>query len=63
MCYSILKQANFVPEEVELLREVEMLRNQRQATADEDERSRLTKAINEKVLIFRTSLERRRRTT
>lgn len=63
MCYSILKQANFVPEEVELLREVETLRTQRQATADEDERLRLNKAINERMLIFRTSLERRRRST
>lgn len=63
MCYSILRQANFVPEEVELLREVEALRNRRQAAADENERSRLNKAINEKMLIFRTSLERHRRAT
>lgn len=63
MCYSILKQANFVPAEVELLREVERLRNQYQATADDDARSLLHKAINEKLLIFRTSLERCRRAT
>jgi hypothetical protein len=60
MCYSILKQGNFVPEEVELLREIEALRNQRKVSADEDERSQLSKAINEKMLIFRTALERRR---
>jgi hypothetical protein len=60
MCYSILKQGNFVPEEVELLRELEALRERRKATTDEDERALLSKAINEKTLIFRTALERRR---
>jgi len=60
MCYSILKQGNFVPEEVALLREIEELKDQRKVSADEDERALLTKAINEKTLIFRTALERRR---
>ena len=59
MCYSILKQGNFVPEEVALLREIEELKDQRKVSADED-RALLTKAINEKTLIFRTALERRR---
>lgn len=62
MCYSILKQGNFVPEEVGLLREIEELRDQRKASVDENERSLLSKAINAKMLIFRTALERRRRT-
>lgn len=60
MCYSILKQGNFVPEEVGLLREIEGLRNERASSPDKDERSRLNKVINGKVLIFRTMLERRR---
>ena len=60
MCYSILKQGNFVPEEVALLREIEELKDQRKVSADEDERALLTKAINEKTLIFRTALERGR---
>jgi len=60
MCYSILKQGNFVPEEVALLQEIEELKDQRKASADETERARLTKTINERTLIFRTALERRR---
>ena len=60
MCYSILKQGNFVPEEVALLREIEELKDQRKVSADEGERILITKTINEKTLIFRTALERRR---
>jgi hypothetical protein len=61
MCYSILKQANFVPEEVGLLQEIEELRDRRKAAGDEMEKATLTKVINEKTLVFRTALERRRR--
>jgi hypothetical protein len=60
MCYSILKQGNFVPEEVALLREIEELKDQRKVSADENERALLAKTINEKTLIFRTALERHR---
>ena len=59
MCFSILKQGNFVPEEVELLKEIEGLRNERAACAEEGRRAELNKAINEKMLIFRTLMERR----
>ncbi|HEY3027560.1 MAG TPA: DUF1992 domain-containing protein [Pyrinomonadaceae bacterium] len=59
MCFSILKQGNFVPEEVELLKEIEGLRNERAACPEEGRRAELNKAINEKVLLFRTLMERR----
>jgi len=59
MCFSILKQGNFVPEEVELLKEIEGLRNERATRPDEGRRAQLNKAINEKMLIFRTLMERR----
>ena len=60
MAYSVLKGNNFVPEEVALLREIEELKDQRKVAADENQRALLTKTINEKTLIFRTALERRR---
>ena len=59
MCFSILKQGNFVPGEVELLKEIEGLRNERVACPEEGRRAQLNKAINEKMLIFRTLMERR----
>ena len=61
MCFSILKQANFVPEEVGLLKEIESLRNERSACTEEGRRGQLSKAINERILIFRTLMERRPR--
>jgi len=60
MCYSILKSGNFVPEEVELFREIEGLTSERDACLDEDQKARLNKTINEKRLGLRLLLERRR---
>lgn len=60
MCYPILKSGNFVPEEVELFREIEGLTSERDACLDEDQKARLNKTINEKRLGLRLLLERRR---
>jgi len=60
MCYSILKSGNFVPEEVELFREIEGLTSELDACLDEDQKARLNKTINDKRLGLRMLLERRR---
>lgn len=60
LCYSILKSGNFVPEEAQLLKEIEGLRNQLDSCSDEDRRTQIKKEINEKALGFNILLERRR---
>ncbi|MBI2506449.1 MAG: DUF1992 domain-containing protein [Candidatus Latescibacteria bacterium] len=57
MAYSVLKSADFVPQEVQLLKEIEALREQLAACADEKERGRLTKAINDKTLRVKIGME------
>lgn len=59
-CYSILKSGNFVPEEVEVFKEIEGLTGELDACLDEDQKARLIRTINEKRLGLRLLLERRR---
>jgi len=61
LAYSILKSSNFVPEEVELLREIDGLKNRLEACADEEQRSRLKKEIKDKTYALNMLLEKRRR--
>ena len=62
MCYSILKNANIVPEEVELLKEIEALKARLDSTPGETERASINRTIAEKTLLFNTLMEARRRT-
>jgi hypothetical protein len=50
--YSVLKSGGFVPEEVQLLKEAEDLREKMAASADPEERKRLTRQINDRILKF-----------
>lgn len=59
--YAMLKNHNFVPEEVELLREIGELREQIKDARSDAEKRRLTKHFNEKSLALRITLERNRR--
>jgi len=59
MAYSILKSNNFVPEEVELLREIDALKKRLDASSDEQRRSSLKKEISEKTLTFRMLIDKR----
>jgi len=59
MSYSILKSGNFVPEEVELFKTIGNLTAERDACQDEEQKVRLSKAINETRLGLRLLLERR----
>lgn len=61
MAFSMLKSNDFVPEEVEMLKEIESLRETLKATADPEEVKQLTAKINEKSLAVRLLIERRSR--
>jgi len=61
LAYSILKSSNFVPEEVELLREIDGLKKRFEACADEEQRSRLKKEIKDKTYALNMLLDKRRR--
>lgn len=59
--YAMLKNHNFVPEEVELLKEIGELRERVEHTGRDDEKRRLSKRLNEKSLALRIILERNKR--
>jgi hypothetical protein len=61
MAYSILKSNEFVPEEVELMREIAELKRQLAATVGEEERAVLTRQINGRELTLKLRLEKYRR--
>lgn len=61
LCYSILKNAHVVPEEVQMLKEIEALREQLAAARDEGQRTQLEKTLRDKVLSFNLSMERYKR--
>ena len=59
--YSILKSAGFVPEEVELLKEIQRLKTELGQCADETGKARINAALNETVLKFNLLMDRYRR--
>jgi hypothetical protein len=61
ICYSILKNAQFVPEEVQMLKDIEALREQLAASSDEAQKKQLEKTLRDKVLSFNLSMERYKR--
>ncbi|MDX6694167.1 MAG: hypothetical protein QOF02_1770 [Blastocatellia bacterium] len=61
LCYSILKNGNFAPPEVDLLKEIESLKQQLASTGDEEQRQRLAKLITDKTLTFKMLVEKRQR--
>ncbi len=61
LAYSVLKSNNFVPEEVELLREIESLKKRLETCTDEERNNKLKKEIREKTFTFNMLLEKRRR--
>jgi hypothetical protein len=61
MGYAMLKSNNFVPEEVELLKEIGHLREKLAASADDDEKRALVKTLHEKNLSLSLILERNKR--
>ena len=61
ICYSILKNSNFVPEEIQMLKEIEALREQHAACSDEAQKTQLARTIKDKVLSFNLAMERQQR--
>jgi hypothetical protein len=61
MAYSILKSNEFVPEEVEIFREIAELQKKLEATTEENQRIELSKRLGERRLAIRLLLERRTR--
>ena len=61
MAYSILKSNNFVPEEVETLKEIEALKKRLEASSDEEQKTRLRKEITGKTYAFNLLIEKRKR--
>ncbi|HEX8289506.1 MAG TPA: DUF1992 domain-containing protein [Pyrinomonadaceae bacterium] len=58
---TLLKNNDFVPEEVELLKEAGILREKIKNCADETEKRNLNKKLNEKTLALNMMLERNKR--
>ncbi len=61
MGHSILKNAGFVPEEVQLLKEIASLREELKSCADERRKEELTKILREKSVAHALLMERARR--
>ncbi|MEO8074466.1 MAG: DUF1992 domain-containing protein [Acidobacteriota bacterium] len=61
MGYSILKSNDFVPEEIDRLKEISELKEKLKMCADNDEKIKLTKILNEKNLALSIILERNKR--
>jgi len=58
LAYSILKNASVLPHEAELLKEIAVLREQLDATADESRKKAISKAIQERLLNYNLMVER-----
>ena len=61
MAFAMLKSNEFVPEEVEMLKEIKQIRADVAAAADETEKAALTKKLNEKTLALTIALEKYKR--
>ena len=61
MAYAMLKSNNFVPEEVEMLREIGQLKEKIKDCVDEREHQALIRACNERTLALTLVLESRKR--
>ncbi len=61
LCYSMLKNADFVPEEVQMLKDIDSLREKLSVCADAEERKSLTDGINQKVMVVKLAMGRHRR--
>lgn len=61
MGYSILKANNFVPEEVELLKEIAELKQKLNDCLDEDQRLRFSKLLRDRSLTLALILEKSKR--
>ena len=61
MAYSMLKSNNFVPEEVEILKDINELKKRLSVCSDENEKSKINKELNDKNYAFNMLIEKRKR--
>ena len=61
VAFHMLKNAGFVPEQMELLKEVDLLKAALDKTSCEDEKKRIKKKIDERMLRFNLLVETRNR--
>lgn len=61
IAYSILKGAGFIPEEAQLLKEIESLKDTLETCPGEDEKNKVKKLIDEKTLKLNLLVERYKR--
>lgn len=61
MAYAMLKSNQFVPEEVEMLKEIAELKEQIKTSSNAEEHAILTKKLNEKNLAFAVAVEKYKR--
>lgn len=59
--YSVLKSSKFVPEEVERLKEIGELKEKLKTAANEEEKRKIGKILNERMLALNLLLERNKR--
>ena len=60
LAYSMLKSNQFVPEEVEILKDISALKTKVDECTHDEERKKLTTQLNERKLALRILLDRRR---
>lgn len=61
MAYSVLKNGDFVPEEVQLLKEIEALKEHLKACPDETKARQIRKTLRDKTTNFSLLLDRHKR--
>jgi len=61
MAYSLLKNNEYVPEEVDLLREIAELKEKIAASTNEQERAALTRRLNDRNLAYTIAIEKYKR--
>jgi hypothetical protein len=63
MGYSILKGADIIPEEMELLRQIEILKKSLETSASQIDKKALRQQLAEKLMNFNMRMERNRKGT
>jgi len=60
LAFHILKDAGFVPPEMKLKKEIELLKEKRDGTNDEDEKSQINREIIQKTTMYNMAIEQLR---
>lgn len=60
MAWAMLRNAGYAPEEVQLLHDIEELKQKLSATEDEQSRQQIRKTMDNKVLAYNILMDRRR---